>query len=450
MKSARWLGWLGLLPLVGWWLTGLFDLDEGFYGAVISEMNRRGEWITPYYNGAPWFEKPIFTYWAGKPFIAIFGTQWGARLPSILATALTLGVLFWFVRRRLNLTVFNWTGLILGSSLLYVALGRMLMTDPWLNLALVTAFLTFYESIVGDVRWRWASAAALGVGVLAKGPVADILFFTVLGVVAWRLPELRSKLRGGWLVGLLIHLAVVATWYMPAYLVNGQTFVQKFLIEQNLQRFLGGDAAHTWKNPLSYLTYVGVILLGMLPWSGWIYKAWPRKQADPLRVFLAAWAGVVFVFFTVSGAKLPHYVLPCFVPLAILVAIEFEARKADLRWGLLGVGIMTIVANAGFIAWYGESRQNEAHELIRIARVRGGEVTLFQLSRRQKELGTGSVKIQETSLPSLIMELGKPAKEAEDAAQVSKGLVFTRTNRTPGPTWRVVEKREAYVLYEVP
>ena len=46
---------LAILPLLGWWFYGLFDIDEGFYGAVVAEMNRRGEWITPFYNGKPWF-----------------------------------------------------------------------------------------------------------------------------------------------------------------------------------------------------------------------------------------------------------------------------------------------------------------------------------------------------------------------------------------------------------
>ena len=43
------------IPLLGWWMYGLFDLDEGFYAAVVAEMNRRGEWITPFFNGKPWF-----------------------------------------------------------------------------------------------------------------------------------------------------------------------------------------------------------------------------------------------------------------------------------------------------------------------------------------------------------------------------------------------------------
>ena len=79
-----WKWWFfAALPLVGTWLYGLFDLDEGFYAAVTREMIIRGEWITPYYNGAPWFEKPILLYWLAKVTVMVFG-DFGARLPSIL------------------------------------------------------------------------------------------------------------------------------------------------------------------------------------------------------------------------------------------------------------------------------------------------------------------------------------------------------------------------------
>src|SRR5580693_6722422 len=93
--------WLAILPLLGWWLYGLFDLDEGFYAAVVAEMNRRGEWITPYFNGHPWFEKPVLLYWVAKPCLALFGGEFGIRLPSILASLATYAIIAWFGKRRL-------------------------------------------------------------------------------------------------------------------------------------------------------------------------------------------------------------------------------------------------------------------------------------------------------------------------------------------------------------
>ena len=61
---------LALIPLLGFWAYGLFDMDEGFYASVTSAMLRRKDWLIPYYNGQPWFEKPILLYWFTTPSLA--------------------------------------------------------------------------------------------------------------------------------------------------------------------------------------------------------------------------------------------------------------------------------------------------------------------------------------------------------------------------------------------
>jgi 4-amino-4-deoxy-L-arabinose transferase-like glycosyltransferase len=449
---------LAVLPLLGWWTTGLFDLDEGFYAAVVAEMNRRGEWVTPYFNGKPWFEKPILLYWLAKPTVAWFGEMVGPRLPSVLATLGTYALVAAFCRRRLRAPsssaepglspeaktlpadeegvgggerTAKLAVLILASSLLVLALGRMMMTDAPLLLALTGAFLTFWESLVGDRRWRLATAALLGVGVLAKGPVACLLFVPVAGWTYWREPELRPRFRGHWLAGVAILLAVVATWYVPAYLANGQTFVQKFLIEQNVGRFTGGDAAHTL-GVSSLPAYIPIVLAGMIPWSFWIWAAWPRRAKDlgaetaPLRRYLATWAAVVFLFFSLSGAKLPHYVLPVFPPLAILVAYHLRDRRWAIPTAGILCGVMALVANTVFGLWYGLSGQREAHTLARYVRAQGGDVAVYQMSRRQRDRGTGRPKLQETSLPSLLLYLDRTTVDTDRLDDLV---------RHPGPLW---------------
>jgi 4-amino-4-deoxy-L-arabinose transferase-like glycosyltransferase len=474
LTRSRWylVSLFALLPLMGWWLTGLFDLDEGFYAAVVAEMNRRGEWVTPYYNGKPWFEKPILLYWLAKPTVALFGEMVGPRLPSVIATLATYAVAAWFAARRLGdgVKTAQLTVLILASSLLVLGLGRMMMTDAPLLLAMTVAYLTFWESLVGDRRWRLLTAAMLGVGVLAKGPVACLLFVPVAGWTYWRQPDLRPAFKGYWLGGFALLLAVVSTWYVPAYLANGQTFVQKFLIEQNIGRFTGGDAAHTL-GVASMPAYIPIIFLGMIPWSVWIPRAMPwgkpapawaegfvrrpgflallarillfpftwvlwgwvgRTTEDvPVRRYLACWATVVFLFFSLSGAKLPHYILPLFPPLALLVA--YRIREA--RWAFpVGFGMaatMTAVANGVFLFLYSFSGQQEVHTLARYVRAQGGDVAVYQMSRRQKSRGTGSTKLQETSLPSLLLYLDRTVVDTDEIEKIAAN---------EGPIWIITRR----------
>jgi 4-amino-4-deoxy-L-arabinose transferase-like glycosyltransferase len=400
-----------MLPLVGWWTYGLFDLDEGFYAAIASEMNRRGEWITPFYNGKPWFEKPILLYWLAKPSIALFGDMFGPRLPSILATGLTIWMIASYLRKRQSEEFGAWGAVVYGTSLLVVATGRMMLTDPWLVLSLTGALLTFWESLVGDKRWRLASAFFIGLGILAKGPVAGLLFALVAIVVYVRQGELRAAFRGYWLAGTLIVAAVVALWYVPAYLANGQVFVQKFLIEQNIGRFSGGDQAHT-VGPEGLLIYPLVLLVGMLPWTVSLFKrkSQERRIQEPFEDFLLVWFFVVFVFFSISGAKLPHYILPAAPPLAMYIALRMPRRLPG--WGTVAwsLGVWAFAQFGFSLYYYGglglPGFHSEVHRLARYVRENaqpGDSVALYQLSRREKELGTGKPKIQETSHPSLML-----------------------------------------------
>jgi 4-amino-4-deoxy-L-arabinose transferase-like glycosyltransferase len=442
------------VPLLGWWLTGLFDLDEGFYAAVVGEMNRRGEWITPFYNGQPWFEKPILLYWLAKPMVALLGDAVGPRLPSVLSAIGCYFLVAWYARRRVSEEAATWTVIVLSTSLIFVALGRLMMTDVPLVLAFSAAMFTFWDSLVGNPRWRLATAALLGVAVLAKGPVALILFALIAGWTFYRQPELRPNFRGQWLLGTLILVAVIATWYLPAYLANGDLFVQKFLIEQNIGRFTGGDQAHTIRAAWAYVLYIPVIFVGLFPWSIWLWKTWRERihiaptditsSKGNFTAFLWAWAIIIFVFFSVSSAKLPHYVLPVFVPLSMLLGSYFGKRRTGegnqnrtlvLAWAM--VSAVTIAVNFGFLWWYQASGQEEAHTFARYIRDNSlrdvpRTVSVFQLPRRDKSLGTGKPKLQETSLPSFLLYLDSTVDEAESVDEVIKAgshWLFTRRGR---------------------
>ncbi len=434
---------LAMLPLMGWWSYGLFDLDEGFYAAVTAEMNRRHEWITPFYNGTPWYEKPILLYWLAKPSVMLFGGEFGLRLPSIIAAFLGFWAVWHFARRRMSGAAAEASVLVLATSLLWVALSRLMMTDTLLVVSFCVACLWFYESLVGDWRWRIGTAALLGVGVLAKGPVAILLFVPILGWTLLREPGLRPQSRRGWAIGTAALSAVVATWYLPAYLKDGQLFVQKFLVEQNLQRFTGGDAAHTIGGIANLFFFLPVMLVGMAPWVWWLAAAWPRRASDSLDRYLATCAAVPFLFFTVSGAKLVHYVLPCCIPIALLVGrwmarrwTESEAELPTSRLRMLGAGsvFLCVLANAGFGYWYRASGHAEVHALARYCAQSGFKyVAAYQMPRREKSLGTGRPKLQETSHPSLEFYTDSVVLQAETLGDLERAefplYVLTRSER---------------------
>ncbi len=436
---------LGLIPLMGWWLTGLFDLDEGFYAAIVGEMLRRGEWITPYYNGEPWFEKPILLYWVTMPSVLAFGEWVGPRLPSVLASLGLYAVVFRAARAQWGDSAAVWSVGVLSTSLLMVGLGRMMMTDALFALSLAGAFLLWYRQANPLL-----SGLAVGLAVLAKGPAGIVLFGGVILIYAALESSARRGLVGRILLGLVGMAAAVSLWYVPCYLANRDTFVQEFLIKQNWQRFLGGDQAHgvpLWAHPIYFPL---ILLVGMFPWSvagvralraGW--------QGDPFSRFLVIWFGVIFLFFTVSGSKLPHYILPAVPALALLIGRELSQRtvwkgRARGEEPSFGVGpfaiaapVVCLIANLVFWAHYhgkfGADSHAEVHRAAILAREAGGPVATYQLSRRSADLGTGQLKIQETSHPSFIFYLRSTTVDAEspeDLRSMSRPFwIFTRPDR---------------------
>ena len=447
-------------------MTGLFDVDEGFYGAVAAEMNRRHEWITPFFNGHPWFEKPILLYWLAKPCMMLLGPDFGPRLPSVLCTVALFVVCGFFMKRRYGATAQSLTIFCLGSSILVLALGRLMMTDAPLNLALTTAFLSFYESLVGDRRWRILTAFCLGVGVLAKGPVALILFVLVAIIALWRDVALREQVRRYWLAGTAVLFATIAIWYVPCYLANGRVFVDEFLIKQNIGRFLGGDQAHSLG--LAGLPfYIPFVLIAVCPW-GWVeWRSFSKDNVDdPFSRYLFIWAAVIFGFFTISSAKLPHYILPMIPPMAMLAAKRI-ATKPRLNWTAVGVACLSIFLLLGVIdpllrIWYVVSGQREAQALVR----KHPEIeVLYQLGRREKEMNTGTTKLQETDLPSLIMYLNHAVIETDNedelhsptmgfASSITVGECkefFTRKSRIPTLRHKVdvIEETDHFGVYRL-
>ena len=402
-----------------------------------------------------WYEKPILVYWATKPLVALFGTTVGPRLSSVLATLATIGLVAWFARRRLAPSTRHVAPLVLASSLLVVGVGRMLLTDPLLVLCLSATLLWFWESLVGDPRWRMAAGAALGLAVLAKGPVSLALFVLIAGYTWWRERPLRARFfRGWWLTGALVCVAVMALWYLPIYLANPANFVQGFIVEQNINRFLGGDTAHRVPGLANLVVYVPVILVGMAPWSLVLWRAWPRRgvgDADDvmLRRYLATWGMTVFVFFTLSGSKLPHYLLPAIIPFGLLVADDCARRWAPLTFRKMfrplawTAGVALIVQGAFTVYYYGLSVGNRVvvagfhAELHRIARVVEGEarpgdaIVEFQTGRRP-ELPQHPL-ISETSHPTLRFYLNRTIPLTDDLAHVlenpSATWLITRWNR---------------------
>src|SRR3954470_6211482 len=341
----------------------LLEPDEGRYAEIPKEMLARGDWVVPHLQGQPYLEKPPLLYWLVMLAYQTFGVSEGAaRLVPALATHLTVLAVYLLGRRSLGERSAFWGGLLLMVAPGFTGMGRLLIMDGLLTLWITLALLATFEAIRGErlrLGWWYLGAIAAGLGVLTKGPVP----FLLLVPPVWmhrRLSGNRAPLPWAHLAGFAgVAMAANMPWYAAIYL-REPVFLRHFFWEHNVLRFV---QPFDHLQPVWY--YLPILLGGLVPGTFLLY-AFARHlgTGDPARVAartpaLGFWllAGLWCVFFfSLSGCKLPTYVLPAF-PCLCLALGDFVART---RWGEMwvtrtGVGAMTAALAVGFytiVPWY--------------------------------------------------------------------------------------------------
>lgn len=318
------------LPLVSFFLrlggAPLFDVDEGAFSEATREMFERGDFRTTYLNGEPRFDKPILVYWFQAIGYLIFGVnEWAFRLPSAVAAALWSYATWHFARERLGPEAALVALAVSATALGPYVIGRAATADGLLNLLLALALFDAWRHLeTGQRAPLLRSYVWIGLGVLTKGPIALL----VPGMVTFLYCATKGEWRR-WLAsvfdpkGWIILILLVVPWYAVALFVHGQDFIDGFFIKHNVERFSSTLQGHAG----GIFYYALVVPALLLPWTGPLIAILGRTRSDyatELHRFLWLWAGFVIVFFSLSGTKLPHYVLYGSTPLFLLIAAHHK------------------------------------------------------------------------------------------------------------------------------
>ena len=336
LRAAALLLLLGAAVLLGLFLNlgamPLFDVDEGAFSEATREMLERGDYVSTWLNGQPRFDKPILIYWLQAASVTAFGlNEFALRLPSAVSATAWILAIFAFARRFLDRDTGYAAAFIAASTAGLSVIGRGATADALLNLFLALSMFDIYRYSL-DVRpvWRRRAFLWIGLGLLTKGPVALL----VPGAASLLAFGLQKRTRDWWRavcdpVGWAILLAVAAPWYLLEYSRRGDAFLAGFFMRHNVERVMSPLQGHSG----SLLYYLPAILLLLLPWTGLFLRTLPglrRIKASPLDCFLWCWFGFVFVFFSLAGTKLPHYLLYGATPLFILMAQRRDALRSKL------------------------------------------------------------------------------------------------------------------------
>ena len=371
-----------LLPAILLYPTRSFMLlepDEGRYAQIPKEMVEGGSWVVPTLQGEPYLDKPPLMYWLVAISYEFFGvSEASARLVPALCVHLTILAIYLLGRRSIGERGAFWAALLLTVAPGFLGVARLLLLDGLLTLCVTTSVLCGFEAVrSGTLDRRWWIAAALmsGLGFLTKGPISEVLLFPPLLLFAWlqRHRSAEGEPLGLWKWGRAhakdaalfagIIVLVNLPWYVAMYFRRPE-FLKYFFWEHNVMRFA---RPFDHLEPIWY--YVPIFVGGFLPGvllavpyfrsllSGGAEEAENRSAAGGFWLLSGLWC---LFFFSLSGSKLPTYILPAFPPLCLALG-EFVARS---RWDKLLAtrGIVAtfaaILAFVNFVGlpWYAEER----------------------------------------------------------------------------------------------
>lgn len=442
--------------------TALVNPDEARYAEIPREMLATGDWVLPRLNGVHYFEKPPLVYWCVAGFMRVFGSnEFAVRAtPALFALG---GVLLTYAaaRHRHDRATGLAAATVLGTSILYFGLGRILILDMAVSVLMSATLFCFILGVrePPGARRRWlfyglyasAALATLTKGLIGFLVTGAVMFLWLLVFNQWRrlLPLYLPS-------GAALFLAIAAPWHALAA-QRSAVWVKFYFIHEHWERFTTTN--HGRYEPWWY--FIPVLLGGLFPWTVFLWPAlrdalkggWARRRENADTWFLVVWAAFIFLFFSKSQSKLIPYILPVFPALAVLIGAWLarqvrEENSAALRpwlWlyapaaALLGAALVYIVIQPGVIRDVAQMVALRPNGFVSaLALLAGASAAPWLLRRRG-----GRAALLAVALPALILALALAHAQDEISRPGTRELAAVFQQRV-GPGDRVYHYREFF------
>lgn len=329
---------------------GLLEPDEGRFAQIGREMAAGGNFLVPHLNGIEQFYKPPLVYWVNAVGYGVFGvSEWSARLPSAFSFFGVIWLTGWMGWRLAGRAVGWMAALILASMVEPYALGRQITLDMTLTFWITAALACLVQVAQGGPRKiGYFFFLCMGLGFLAKGPMAWVVPGTAALVWTWAARREGQRLGLPWAAGLAWMIAVSLSWFVAVSLKFPELWGY-FVGYELMDRF----ASTTHGRAKPWWFFLPVLTVGTLPWTGFLpglgMRVWQKLRHGGFSASQwALGAAVVIPFLAVSasGSKLLTYILPIFSPLALALAWWLWSQGGQ---GWKKAGWMT--ALVFFLAW---------------------------------------------------------------------------------------------------
>ena len=368
MKKNYLLLFLFSLLLSASGLAGLppVDRDEARFVQSTKQMVETGNYIDIRLQEATRYKKPVGIYWLQAAAVTLSGQGaeapiWVYRLVSALGIALAVVAVAWTGTNLFGGAAGITAGLIMAAIFATAFEGRIAKTDAALLAcctlaqgALAQIYAASRKNEPVDGRLAWLFWIAQGAGILIKGPITPLISaLTVLVLFVFeRDGQWLKKLKPA--RGLALAALIVLPWLVLITWKSGGAFWQEAVGKDMIGKVAQGEESHGAPPGFYVLTY------SLFMWPFGLIAVGAGLQAlnhlrDDIRVrFCVAWYIPFWLLFELIPTRLPHYVLPAYPGLALLVGWLLTMRPADANaplkawqvwlWRLTAFGLVVVTA----------------------------------------------------------------------------------------------------------
>ncbi|MSR77687.1 MAG: phospholipid carrier-dependent glycosyltransferase [Candidatus Omnitrophica bacterium] len=339
----------------------LWSSDEGRFGEIAREMWESRNFVVPHFNFIVYLEKPILSPFLTALSYGLMGVNaFSTRFPIVFLALLGIFFCYRFTRRIFDSRTAELSSVVLLTTIGYVLVGRFAVIDMIMTFFLsMTLFCLWTAFLERKKSYYFLAYFLMGLAFLTKGLIGILLpglVFFVFLMWTGNLRELKH-LQLGW--GCLILAVVILPWCI-AISIKEPEFFKVFIVDQHFTRFATGGFGR--RRPFWF--FIPILIATGFPWTFFMPAAISDglKQKDAQRIkiqFLICWIAVIFLFFSIPKSKLPYYLLPVSMPMAILTGHFFangealqRSRRLLQRIGKL-LAIFTGIAALGFFIFSG-------------------------------------------------------------------------------------------------
>lgn len=361
MDNKQWWWWLGSAVLV--YLLGvhvdIMDIDASQYAAMSREMMQSGSYLQVYEQGHDYLDKPPLVFWLCSVSMKFFGVNnFAYKLPSILFAILAVFSTYRFALLYYNRTIAQLSALVLATSQSFFLITNDCRTD---TILIGCVAFTFWHLAAAFLENKWQhflfGFIGIGVGMLAKGPVALLLPAMAFTIHFLFKKEYKNFLRLEYLWGLVVVGVILFPMcyglftqfdLQPEKVIDGKTGTSGLHFFFWVQSFGRITGENTWRNDVYFTYLMQTMAWSLLPWTlmfiagylGAIFDLFKEKiklySIDNQEFITLGGCTLGYISMATSKYQLPHYVFVIYPLAAVLTARFMYDLLFENKFGLGG------------------------------------------------------------------------------------------------------------------